>query len=51
MKPFRKFLTDLLASYAITKKMFLGQDIQPHSKIEIKEFSSETLLISSSNDI
>ena len=38
MKPFRKFLTDLLADYAITKKILLGWDIQPHRKIETKEF-------------
>ena len=38
MKPFRKFLTDLLADYAITKKILLGWDIQPHRKIEAKEF-------------
>ena len=38
MKSFRKFLTDLLADYAITKKILLGWDIQPHRKIETKEF-------------
>ena len=38
MKPFRKFLTDLLADDAITKKILRGWDIQPHGKIETKEF-------------
>ena len=38
MKPFRNFLTDLLADYTIIKKILLGWDIQPHGKIETKEF-------------
>ena len=38
MKPFRKFLTDLLANYAIKKKMFHGSNIEAHRKIKTKEF-------------
>ena len=38
MKQFGKFLTDLLADYAIIKKILLGWEIQPHGKIETKEF-------------
>ena len=38
MKPFCKFWVDLLANYAIKKKIFLEWDIQSHRKIKTKKF-------------
>ena len=39
MKPFGKFLTDLLADYAITKKILLGWDISLMEKSKQRNFN------------